>query len=258
MPGFSVPYRDNIPIEQWRFACEMNHHPIAFVDLDQRFVFCNTAYCQLVGWAESELKNRRWQDITKPSDIGGDIAEVESIFNGVKKHYYLEKVYLRKDLTEVAVQLYVYRFPDIGPQVGFICFADRKGSIELMSMEKKYSEIQQTLILIQTQQQQFSSIASQLSIVNEKIESNTEETRRSKELSEKTLLALAGKSDVQVAGGDLVGHNKTVNQSSIIIFLLIAAITISIGALIVVAGGTLRLQQGDSKVEVIQNPSPGK
>ena len=252
-----MPSRDTIPVEQWRMACEVHHHPIAFVDMHQRFVFCNSAYCQLVGWAESELRDRSPKDITKSSDVGADLGEVEAVINGIKKSYYLEKTYVKKSGEEVAASINIHRFPDAGNQQGFICFADRKGSPELVQMEKKFSELQTTLVLVQSTQSGFNNLTAQITEISRQLHQNTEETKSARQLAEQTLLSTAGKSDVHVgnrAGSDYVGNNKTMNQSTVIIVLGVAMVMAFISMLLLLTGGILKFNTGNTQVEVQSTP----
>lgn len=251
-----MPVRDTIPVEQWRLACEVHHHPIAFVDINNRFVFCNQAYCMLVGWAESELRDRSWKDITKQHDVGADLDEVEAVLSGVKKQYYMEKTYVRKNGEEVHASIFVHRFPDVGPQQGFICFADRKGSPELSQMEKKYSELQTSLVLVQTQQSSFNLLSSQVSEIARQLQHNTDETKNTRELAERTILTVAGKpASGNVHVGDHSGRDKIHNQQIIFIVLGTVLCICLIAIVVILLGGNMRVEHGNSNIDVSSQKS---
>lgn len=248
-----MPSRDTIPVEQWRSACEIHHHPISFVDLNNRFVFCNSAFCQLVGWSESELRDRSWKDITKSPDVGADLDEVEAILNGIKKSSYMEKTYIRKSGEEVGVSINVHRFPDVGPQQGFICFADRKGSPELQQMEKKFTELQTTLVLVQSTQSGFNNLNAQLAEIARQLTQNTQDTKSARELAEQTLLASAGKGTVHVGhrtGGDYVGRDKSNNQQTLMITLAVVMVIGIVCIVLLQLGGIMRVQSGQHQVDI--------
>lgn len=85
--------------------------PLACVGLDDRFIWVNEAWSRLVGYSSAELKQKRWQDITKVEDVGGDQGSVKDIDAGTIEEYYLEKTYIRKNGAEIPIGLYVHRYP---------------------------------------------------------------------------------------------------------------------------------------------------
>jgi len=81
---------------------------MALVSPDGRFVRCNRAYCNLIGYAESELKLRKWQQITHPDDLDGDIASVAALkADPSSTGYDLIKRYIPKAGSAVTVRLSV-------------------------------------------------------------------------------------------------------------------------------------------------------
>jgi len=63
-----------LTLEQHERLWAISETPMALVDLTDRFVRCNQAFCSIVGYSESELQLRKWTDITHPDDLAGDIA----------------------------------------------------------------------------------------------------------------------------------------------------------------------------------------
>lgn len=82
--------------------------PMALVAVNHRFVRCNDAYCELVGYSRSELLNRTWQSITAGDDIDGDLQGAESLASNPNSHIYTEeKRYRTKHGNLVWVKLHV-------------------------------------------------------------------------------------------------------------------------------------------------------
>lgn len=110
-----------VPPEWWKAACQHMNHPLACVGTDNKFKWVNEAWCRLVGYSPAELYERTWQSITTTDDVGGDYDAVADVIGGTRLSYYLEKSYLRKDKTEVVVELTVHRFP-LAPIEELACF----------------------------------------------------------------------------------------------------------------------------------------
>ena len=110
----------NPPGSWWRVACESIHHPIACVDLDDRFLWVNEAYERLVGYSKTELSEMTWREITTKEDLGGDLKSVEQLRAGEIDRYTLNKRYIHKSGEEVEVTLSVWRFPRFGERI--VCF----------------------------------------------------------------------------------------------------------------------------------------
>lgn len=81
--------------------------PIAWVALDGKFVEVNSALCEFTGYAESELLQLTWMDITNPQDIDGDAEEVKKATYEGHKGYSLLKRYIRKDGAQKWLSLHV-------------------------------------------------------------------------------------------------------------------------------------------------------
>lgn len=67
------------------------------VGLDKRFVKCNKAFCDFLGYKESELIGKTIAEITHPDDVEIGMAEMKQIVEGKIKTVSLEKRYLHKN-----------------------------------------------------------------------------------------------------------------------------------------------------------------
>ena len=70
---------------------------IALVAPDGRWLRVNRRLCEILGYAESELLDKTFQDITHPDDLTSDLGYVRQMLAGEIAHYALEKRYIRKD-----------------------------------------------------------------------------------------------------------------------------------------------------------------
>src|ERR1700736_5968277 len=69
---------------------------MAIADLDYRFVKVNAAMCEMVGYSEQELTERRTLDITLPEDVELTHEKAQLLLNGAPSCSF-EKRYVRKD-----------------------------------------------------------------------------------------------------------------------------------------------------------------
>lgn len=181
----------------WKTACDKSPDPIAFVDINNRFVFCNNAWCKLLGYSESELKEKTWQDITKIEDIGSDQAEVDNIRSNKKEEYYLEKTYIRKDRSSITIKLYVHRYPENGDHEGYVVFAKRLTSEDYESLKSKFLDLQTTVLILQQNSTTTEYLSEQMRVVNDKLEQN-------KEIAKMAMDRDRGSINI----GDKFGHNS--------------------------------------------------
>lgn len=91
---------------------------IAIVSLDGRFTVVNQTLCNIVGYTNDELIRRTFQEITHPDDLSIDLEHVQQLLDGKIDTYRMEKRYIRKDKTEVWVQLSasIFRDEELTPQ----------------------------------------------------------------------------------------------------------------------------------------------
>ena len=81
-----------------RFETAFAAAPIGMtlVGLDGRFLRCNQALCDLLGYTEDELLALTFQDITHADDLDIDLAEVRRLLSGEASSYTIEKRYVTR------------------------------------------------------------------------------------------------------------------------------------------------------------------
>lgn len=94
---------------EFRFSKLYENGPfgMALVDADSRFIKVNTAYSAIMGYAEEELQQMTFKQITYPEDIPTDIFNVQKLINKEMSVYKAEKRYIRKDGAEIWASLTV-------------------------------------------------------------------------------------------------------------------------------------------------------
>ncbi len=70
---------------------------MALISLEGRFMQANGALCRIVGYAQAELQQKTFQDITYPDDLDTDLALLREMMAGTRDSYQMEKRYLHKD-----------------------------------------------------------------------------------------------------------------------------------------------------------------
>lgn len=70
---------------------------VATVDLTNRFLTCNKAFCSFLGYTEDELKQKTIADITCPGDAEVGMVDLHEILEGRKKCARVQKRYVRKN-----------------------------------------------------------------------------------------------------------------------------------------------------------------
>jgi len=80
---------------------------IAHVDIDGKWLLVNQKLCDIVGYTQSELLERTFQDITHPDDRDVDLEQYHRILAAEIQTYAVEKRYIRKDTSLVWINLTV-------------------------------------------------------------------------------------------------------------------------------------------------------
>jgi len=91
--------------DRFRYIFENAAVGIAEVGVDGRFVTVNTKLCEITGYSRAELLERSFQEITHPDDLAADEALARRLASGEFQDYTMEKRYVRKDGSIVAVNL---------------------------------------------------------------------------------------------------------------------------------------------------------
>lgn len=226
-----MPYRDDIKFEWWKLATEKNPDPVAFVGLDNKFVFCNNAWCRFLGYSESELKEKTWQDITKIEDIGSDESEVNDLKKNKKEEYYLEKSYIKKDKSFINVKIYVHKYPEIGDHEGYIVFAKRVTTEDYEDLKSKFLDLQKTVLILQQNSITTELISQQMELVDQKLEQNKELAKMAIERNNITIGDRFGDNSNK-AGRDNISGLSNTNMLIIIFLLFTFILCLSIGAIV--------------------------
>jgi len=80
---------------------------VAITSPDKRWLKVNDRLCTMLGYSREELEGFTWADLTLPDDLARDVAEYERMLAGELNEYELEKRFVRKDGSVIAVSLSV-------------------------------------------------------------------------------------------------------------------------------------------------------
>src|SRR5580704_5972113 len=69
---------------------------LALVNPDGTFLRANPSFCRIVEYSEAELRKRRFQDITDPSDVQADEEMAKMVATGEYPGYEMTKSYITK------------------------------------------------------------------------------------------------------------------------------------------------------------------
>jgi PAS domain S-box-containing protein len=87
--------------ERFRRMFQNSAAGMVLVDPGFRFLQANESYCRMLGYSESELRNRTFQDVTHPDDQTIGIELTRQVLAGKREGFQIEKRYIRKDGTVV-------------------------------------------------------------------------------------------------------------------------------------------------------------
>jgi len=87
--------------ERFRRMFQHSAAGMVLVSPGLRFLQVNPTFCKLLGYAESELLGKTFQDFTFPEDRPVGAAQVRRVLAGEAEMFHFEKRYLRKDGTVV-------------------------------------------------------------------------------------------------------------------------------------------------------------
>jgi len=80
---------------------------IAFGDAEGRYIQCNPAYCQIVGYTEEELRQTSFAKLIHPEDYASNLSLVEQLAHNVIPSFEVENRYIHKDGHTVLVHKFV-------------------------------------------------------------------------------------------------------------------------------------------------------
>ncbi len=83
-------------MEQFQQLFEEAPIGMALISPDLTLIRANAALCQMLGYIESELKERTIADITHPDDLKEDLHHAVNLIEGKIKSYKIEKRYIKK------------------------------------------------------------------------------------------------------------------------------------------------------------------
>ncbi len=80
---------------------------LALVAEDGRFLSVNPTFCRMLEYTESELRNKKFQDITDPDDLEADVEMARLVAAGEYETYDMTKAYYTKTKKHQPVLLRV-------------------------------------------------------------------------------------------------------------------------------------------------------
>jgi PAS domain S-box-containing protein len=83
--------------ERFRHAFDDAATGIGLVGADGRFLRANASLCRMLGYAESELLTRTFQEMTHPDDLETGLDLLHDLVTGERDYGWLEKRYVHKD-----------------------------------------------------------------------------------------------------------------------------------------------------------------
>lgn len=91
-----------------RFRTMFEQAPIGITVADNhKTLYMNTAYANIMGRSQEELKDCDWADLTHPDDLPADIEKFKALQAGLIKDYHLVKRYIKPDGSTVWVDMIV-------------------------------------------------------------------------------------------------------------------------------------------------------
>ena len=112
----------------------------------------NKSFCDMLGYSEKELKNRKWQEITHPDDIELSQKVVNALLSGEKETARFTKRYLKKDgsIVWADVSTSIRRDTTNNPMylvTAVVDITDRKlAEAELQESELRFHSLYNTMV----------------------------------------------------------------------------------------------------------------
>ncbi len=83
--------------ERLRHAFEFAGIGMALVALDGRLLRVNPALCEIMGFSDAKLLQKKVEDITHPADLAADLALWQELIEGRRRYYQIEKRYIHRE-----------------------------------------------------------------------------------------------------------------------------------------------------------------
>jgi PAS domain S-box-containing protein len=121
--------------ERFGNAFRFSPHGMAFVGPDGSWLKANRTLCEMLGYSEEELLQRRFADVTHPDDVGNDVEQLRRLVAGEIGSDQRIKRYVRKDGSAIWVSLAVSAVHDAeGAPIYFI------GQIQDITRDREMEE----------------------------------------------------------------------------------------------------------------------
>ncbi len=98
--------------ERFRKAFENAPTGIALIDSEERFIRCNQAFCNLVGYTEKDLRRIAVSDILHPEDRDSNLLKIDRLRAGKRPFFEIENRYVHKDGHPIWVHKFVSLLSD--------------------------------------------------------------------------------------------------------------------------------------------------
>jgi PAS domain S-box-containing protein len=133
--------------ERFRAIFEQAAVGVGQVALNGRWLGVNDKLCEITGYRREELLQKTFQDITHPDDLDKDLEQAEQLLNGEIDTYSMEKRYLKRDNSNVWINLTVslVRGPSGSPEYFIAVVEDiagrRRVQEALSQSEERYRAV---------------------------------------------------------------------------------------------------------------------
>ena len=130
--------------DELRFIWDVSPIGLAKVARDGKFLAVNPRFAEMVGYSETELLLRTYQQITHPDDLGPDTTEADHLLaNPDERSYQMVKRYISKDGRTIWVNLYVHAICDSADTFSqFFVFAAELAPVTVYTGNTSKSEIE--------------------------------------------------------------------------------------------------------------------
>jgi PAS domain S-box-containing protein len=110
----NIPILPNIPNIEKHIAQAVWCGPsgICVVDKDGRIAAVNEHMCRILNYTEKEIVGKHFNEFTLSRDQNVDLAEFQSLIEGKKAYYHMDKTWIGKLNTPVSGHLYAMRFDE--------------------------------------------------------------------------------------------------------------------------------------------------